>query len=67
MRQSCAKATRVRPRLGPPFARALLCLPQVSTGLFDGGPEQPAGSLVQRVREAEQGGIHRHRSRERDQ
>lgn len=67
MRQSCAKSQWVRPRLGPPFAWALLCLPPVSTGLSDGGPEQPAGSLVQRVREAEQGGTHRLRSRERDQ
>lgn len=55
------------PDWGPPFAWALLCLPQVSNGLSDGGPKQPTGSLVQRVREAEQGGTHRHRSRERDQ
>lgn len=55
MRQSHAKCQWVRPRLEAPFAWALLCLPQVSTGLSDGGPEQPAGSLVQKVREAEQG------------
>lgn len=50
MRQSCAKSKQVRPQRWPPFTRALLCLPEVST---DALMVDTAASVV--LGEAEQG------------